>query len=59
MLTEAVRLALLSNKFQLLGERWFLKETFIFFLCADPVKNMGHILLPGLSDVVQDDTWNA
>ena len=37
----------------------FERNFFVVVVCADPVKNMGHILLRGLSDIVQDDTWNA
>ena len=37
----------------------FERNFFVVVVCADPVKNMGHILLWGLSDIVQDDTWNA
>ena len=60
MLTEAVRL---KSTFQYnpvtLRKVVFERNFFVVVVCADPVKNMGHILLRGLSDIVQDDTWNA
>lgn len=59
VLTEAVRLTVLSNIIQLLGEKVVFERNLFFVVCADTVKNMGHILLRGLSDVIQDDTWNA